>query len=92
MVRLPFGESSKGESCYKNLVYVRNDMPNFYDILDQLWVNLFWRSHVTKFDYLLYWDITGAPCHIAGQVLFCFNMGNGEIMCVTIIVICIALN
>ena len=31
----------------------------------------------TKFDYLLYWDITGAPCHIAGQALFCVNIGNG---------------
>ena len=32
---------------------------------------------VTKFDYLLYWDITGAPRHIAGQALFCVNIGNG---------------
>ena len=31
---------------------------------------------VTKFDYLLYWDITGAPRHIAGQALFCVNIGN----------------
>ena len=32
---------------------------------------------VTKFGYLLYWDITGAPRHIPGQALFCVNIGNG---------------
>ena len=32
---------------------------------------------VTKFGYLLYWDITGAPRHIPGQALFCVNVGNG---------------
>ena len=33
--------------------------------------------YVTKFCYLLYWDITGAPRHIPGQALFCVNIGNG---------------
>ena len=33
--------------------------------------------HVTKFGYLQYWDITGAPRHIPGQALFCVNIGNG---------------
>ena len=32
---------------------------------------------VTKFGYLLYWDITGAPRHIPGQALFCVNIENG---------------
>ena len=32
---------------------------------------------VTKFGYLLYWDITRAPRHIPGQALFCVNIGNG---------------
>ena len=32
---------------------------------------------VTKFGYLLYWDIMGAPRHIPGQALFCVNLGNG---------------
>ena len=32
---------------------------------------------VTKFGYLLYWDIMGAPRHIPGQALFCVNIGNG---------------
>ena len=27
-----FGESSQGEACYKNLVYVINDVPNFCDM------------------------------------------------------------
>ena len=31
---------------------------------------------VTKFGYLLYWDITGAPRRIPGQALFCVNIGN----------------
>ena len=34
-------------------------------------------SIVTKFDYLLYWEITGAPRHIVGQALSCVNIGNG---------------
>ena len=32
---------------------------------------------VTKFGYLLYWDIMGAPRHIPGQALLCVNIGNG---------------
>ena len=37
---------------------------------------------VTKFSYLLYWDIKGAPRHIPGQALFCVNIGNGwNIVC-----------
>ena len=50
---------------------------------------------VTKFGYLLYWDIMGAPRHIPGQALFCVNIGNGEIVCVitvSIIVIYTELN
>ena len=33
--------------------------------------------HVTKFGYLLYWDIMGALRHIPGQALFCVNIGIG---------------
>ena len=51
-----------------------------------MWAKFVWRHYlkslfegniVTKFGYLLYWDIMGAPRHIPGQALFCVNIGNG---------------
>ena len=33
-------------------------------------------SNVTKFNYFLHWNITGAPRHIVGQALFFVNIGN----------------